>query len=121
MANFLSVWLGDGIGMGIVVNGDLCTGAQNHAGELGHTQSPGSDLLCYCGHRGCLETITSQGYVLEKCREGLRQGVQSDMSKECGGREELSMAQVIAGRGGGGPACAQHLRGGGPVHRREAE
>jgi len=97
VGNFLSVWLGDGIGMGIVANGDLCTGAQNHAGELGHTRVQGSDELCYCGHRGCLETITSQEYVLEKCRDGLRHGVQSAMRKECADRpEELTMAQVIA-------------------------
>lgn len=102
VSNFLSVWLGDGIGMGIVANGGLCTGAKNHAGELGHTQAPGSDALCYCGHRGCLETITSQGYVLEKCREGLRQGVQSDMRKECAGRvEALTMAHVITAANAG--------------------
>jgi predicted NBD/HSP70 family sugar kinase len=100
--HFLSVWLGEGIGIGIVANGDLYTGAQDHAGELGHTQADGSDALCYCGHRGCLEVVTSQSHLLEECRRGLQQGVHSDMRRGCQERiEDLTIAQVISAAEGG--------------------
>jgi N-acetylglucosamine repressor len=100
--HFLSVWLGEGIGIGIVANGDLYTGAQDHAGELGHTQADGSDALCYCGHRGCLEVTTAQAHVLEECRKGLEQGVHSDMRRGLDGHvRDLTMSQVIAAADGG--------------------
>jgi N-acetylglucosamine repressor len=100
--DFLAVWLGDGIGMGIVANGTLHAGAQSHAGELGHTRRAGADALCYCGHRGCLETVASLGHVLERCREGLSQGMNSELSRQCEGQAEaLTVAHVIAAANAG--------------------
>jgi predicted NBD/HSP70 family sugar kinase len=95
VGNFVGVWLGEGIGTGIVVNGEICIGAKGHAGELGHTRSSSSSTLCYCGHRGCLETIASVPYVLEKCREGLRSGVRSEMTDLCDGlSDDLTIDHV---------------------------
>ena len=59
------VILGTGTGGGIVVRGQLVTGANAIAGEWGHNplpwpeddERPGRE--CYCGRRGCLETFLS--------------------------------------------------------------
>jgi fructokinase len=59
------VILGTGIGGGIVVDGQVLTGANAVAGEWGHSplpwprdeERPGP--LCYCGKRGCIETFLS--------------------------------------------------------------
>lgn len=96
-ANFLSVWLGAGIGMGIVIGGENYAGVSGYAGELGHTRGGDASRLCYCGRAGCLEGATSQEYVIERCREGLKAGVMSSMKRLCGGdAADLRIEHVIA-------------------------
>lgn len=79
--NFLSVWIGTGIGMGIVIGGENYVGSDGYAGEIGHTRGGDPSKLCYCGRLGCLETSTGKDYVLQKCREGLEAGVMSSMKR----------------------------------------
>jgi len=81
--NFLSVWLGTGIGMGIVIGGENYVGSDGYAGEIGHTRGGDPSKLCYCGRLGCVETSTGKDYVLHKCREGLEVGVMSSMKRYC--------------------------------------
>jgi predicted NBD/HSP70 family sugar kinase len=81
--HFLCVWLGEGIGMGIIVNGEIYTGNSHYAGEFGHTHAVADGQLCFCGHTGCLETISSKQYILATVREGLQQGVNSEVLKYC--------------------------------------
>ncbi len=83
--DFLCAWIGEGVGMGIVANGALYTGRSSYAGEFGHMHAEEGGQLCYCGHTGCLETICSQQAILAACREGLRQGVSSDIRKHVPG------------------------------------
>jgi fructokinase len=59
------VIIGTGTGGGVVFDGQVLTGANAVAGEWGHNPLPwpqGGELpgaLCYCGHRGCIETFLS--------------------------------------------------------------
>jgi fructokinase len=54
------VILGTGVGGGIVVHGQVLVGANAIAGEWGHNPLPDSRRLeCYCGRRGCVETLLS--------------------------------------------------------------
>jgi Transcriptional regulator/sugar kinase len=95
--NFLSIWMGTGLGMGIVIDGRNYSGASGYAGELGHTRGGDASKLCYCGRTGCLEGSTSEEYVLERCKEGLRAGVMSSMKRLCGGEGEgLRIEHAIA-------------------------
>lgn len=81
--HFLCVMLGEGIGMGIIVNGEIYMGSSFYAGELGHTHFSDEGTLCYCGHAGCLETISSKQHVISLAREGLGKGVHSEILKYC--------------------------------------
>ena len=63
-----AVILGAGVGAGIAVHGRVLRGANGLAGEWGHNPFPWADpgedvgataLACYCGQRGCLETLLS--------------------------------------------------------------
>jgi len=58
VSNFLTITLGRGIGMGIVVNGELYVGSYG-AGEFGHINAVSDGLRCECGKYGCLETVAS--------------------------------------------------------------
>jgi len=63
--NFLCLSVGEGIGLGIVVNGKLLSGSHHGAGELGHTRVSyeADSPLCACGKRGCLEAFANDGAV----------------------------------------------------------
>ncbi|MCS6989660.1 MAG: ROK family protein [Chloroherpetonaceae bacterium] len=59
------VIMGTGVGGGIVVDGKVIGGRQGIAGEWGHNVLEENGELCYCGKRGCVETVLS-GVWLEK-------------------------------------------------------
>lgn len=48
----------DGVGAGLVFDGELFTGASGFAGELAHAQVTEPGRFCFCGGRGCLATET---------------------------------------------------------------
>ena len=58
-SNFAYIKAATGIGAGIVIDGHLLRGATGTAGEIGHTTLDEAGPLCYCGNRGCLETVAS--------------------------------------------------------------
>ena len=57
--------LGTGVGGGIVVNGQVLSGIHGIAGEWGHNPLVGENHPCYCGRKGCIETVIS-GPSLER-------------------------------------------------------
>lgn len=63
--NFLTVTVGRGIGLGIVVNGQLYRGGYGGGGEFGHTVIDPTGPPCACGKQGCLETYVSDPSLLK--------------------------------------------------------
>jgi len=57
--------LGTGCGGGIVVDGQVLEGLHGIAGEWGHNPLRGERTPCYCGRRGCIETVIA-GPALER-------------------------------------------------------
>jgi fructokinase len=53
------VILGTGVGGGLVVDGQLHSGPNAIAGEWGHVVIDDRGPACYCGRRGCVETLLS--------------------------------------------------------------
>ena len=51
---------GQGIGAGLVINGEVFRGSQGTAGEIGHTSIKQDGPQCYCGNYGCLEIYCSR-------------------------------------------------------------
>jgi transcriptional regulator of PTS gene len=70
--NFIVVLLESGIGMGIVINGQLYRGARGCSGEIGHTKVSLGGPLCQCGQRGCLEAHAAEYALLAAANEGGR-------------------------------------------------
>ena len=68
VSNFLTITVGRGIGLGIVINGELYAGSHG-AGEIGHVTTSKSKLSCECGKLGCLETIASDPAILSAAIE----------------------------------------------------
>ncbi|MBC7792450.1 MAG: ROK family protein, partial [Clostridia bacterium] len=64
------VILGTGVGGGVVMYGKVHAGPNDLAGEWGHNVLEPSGPDCYCGKRGCLETLCSgPGMVADYKRE----------------------------------------------------
>lgn len=64
LSDFVLITLGTGLGSGIVINGELISGAHGIAGEFGHIIAERDGRDCGCGRKGCLETyVSSTGVV----------------------------------------------------------
>jgi glucokinase-like ROK family protein len=72
--NFLTVTVGRGVGLGIVVNGEFYRGQNGGAGELGHTTIDPDGPLCACGKHGCLETYVGDPGLIRAAQESAARG-----------------------------------------------
>ena len=57
--DLVCIYVGSGIGCGLVLNGQLYVGADGAAGEFGHTVIEPAGLPCTCGGQGCLDMYCS--------------------------------------------------------------
>lgn len=71
--------MGWGIGLGMIVNGQLFRGFNGYAGEFSHIPLSQSDNLCSCGKRGCLEVDASLNVITEKAKIAIASGTQSKL------------------------------------------
>ncbi len=55
----IGIFIGTGIGGGLILENKLFTGATGGAGEIGHMVVQENGPLCYCGSKGCIEAIAS--------------------------------------------------------------
>ena len=111
MNNFAYVSVSDGVGVAIVMNGEVLRGEHHTAGELGHVSLDPNGPLCACGKRGCWEAFacnsaTSARYV--DVVSGARGGSRRDQTR---GRRETPQVEEIIRR-----AQAWRARGGGDAH-----
>jgi glucokinase len=82
------VFVGTGVGAGIVVDGKLDFGQSHLAGEYGHVKVVPGGRLCGCGQRGCLEAYTSGRNIQLRAIEELRAGAKSRAVELAGGAIE---------------------------------
>ena len=68
-SSFAYIKAATGIGAGIIIDGRLLRGASGTAGEIGHTTLDQAGALCYCGNRGCLETVASGPAIIRLVSE----------------------------------------------------
>jgi predicted NBD/HSP70 family sugar kinase len=76
--HMIYVRLSAGIGAGIVTNGQLQTGSNGLAGEVGHLQVVPDGRVCRCGNRGCLETIASPPAIANLLSQSWNRPVDTD-------------------------------------------
>ncbi len=73
---------GQGIGAGIINNGELYTGALGIAGEIGHTCIDITGAVCECGRKGCLDIYASTIALTREIRKKT-------------GKEEIEFTDII--------------------------
>jgi glucokinase-like ROK family protein len=70
--NVLGIFVGWGIGLGIVIDGKLYQGTSGFAGEFAHSPLfESQEINCTCGKKGCLEAIASGTSIVRMAEEAL--------------------------------------------------
>lgn len=70
--SIVMVTLGTGVGGGIIVSGDILTGSNGGAGEIGHiTVNLNESDACNCGKKGCLEQYASATGIVKEAKRAL--------------------------------------------------
>jgi predicted NBD/HSP70 family sugar kinase/predicted transcriptional regulator len=64
--NFVYLTVSDGVGTGLVANGQVLRGYRSTAGEFGHIPLSIDGPRCQCGARGCLEAYTSNSATVAR-------------------------------------------------------
>jgi len=75
--NIFGAIIEEGIGSGIIINGQLYTGNYSAAGEFGHMMIIPSGPICSCGNRGCLRTLASESAIETSVMRIMKSGVQT--------------------------------------------
>ena len=70
--NVVGIFVGTGIGGGIILKGELFHGASKTAGEIGHIIVKAGGPRCGCGTRGCLEAIASRTAMAKQFRKAIK-------------------------------------------------
>jgi predicted NBD/HSP70 family sugar kinase len=101
--NALVINVGWGVGLGLILEGELFRGHDGFAGEFSHIPLFLNNKLCSCGKSGCLETETSLLVVIEKARLGLESGKLSTLKdKELSAdHPEKAFLNIVAAAGKG--------------------
>lgn len=97
------LYLANGVGAGIIINGEPYHGGHGMAGEVGHLVVEEEGARCSCGNIGCLETVISGASILQRFRRRLDEGVISSLQQHRGDltleviREAASAGDRLAG------------------------
>lgn len=67
--SFVCVFIGTGVGSGIVIDGKIYVGRNFCAGEVGHSKLDLNGPLCTCGQRGCLEAYVNGPAIARRAQE----------------------------------------------------
>jgi len=72
--SMVGIFVGTGIGGGIILDGKLYSGFGHTAGELGHMVLEVSGPKCGCGNKGCFEALASRTAVFQQIKAGIKDG-----------------------------------------------
>lgn len=108
--DLVCLFVGTGVGGGIVAGGHLLEGCNNTAGELGHLTIASGGRHCHCPNRGCLEAYGGGWAIAERAQEAIQSDAQAGqrLVSLAGSVQEVSAA-TVAQAYGYGDSLAQRL------------
>ena len=80
--NVVGIFVGTGIGGGIILQGELFHGASKTAGEIGHIIVKAGGPKCGCGTRGCLEALASRTAMAKQFQKAIKKKKQKSIVTE---------------------------------------
>ncbi|MEJ2209618.1 MAG: ROK family protein [Anaerolineae bacterium] len=96
--DLVCVFVGTGIGGGVVSGGQMLSGCSNTAGEVGHVVVALNGPDCHCGNQGCLEALAGGWAIARRAREAVaaEPDAGAALLRLAGGRAEDLEARVVA-------------------------
>jgi glucokinase len=80
--DMVGIFVGTGVGGGLILDGKLRSGYRHAAAEVGHMIVLADGPVCGCGKRGCLEAVASRTAIDRDIRLGIAAGRQSLLAKQ---------------------------------------
>lgn len=93
--DLLFVNIGWGLGLGVIIDGELYYGGKGFSGELGHMYAYDNDILCHCGKKGCIETEVSGKAIARKIESRILSGESSVLSKKVRSKVPLTTDDIL--------------------------
>jgi N-acetylglucosamine repressor len=103
-ANLVVIKVGQGIGAGIVLNGQLFSGDDHGAGEIGHVMVVEDGPLCKCGNHGCLEAVANIAWIVSHAQEIAAVVTTSPLSQWVAEGQTIDLDAVVKAFDAGDPA-----------------
>ncbi len=91
----LYINIDNGIGLGIMINGQLYYGKSGFSGEFGHIPIFDNEIICKCGKRGCLETEASGRALRKKIIDEIKAGASTILTKKFENIEDIRLNDII--------------------------
>lgn len=73
------------MGGAILIDGNICYGSNQRAGEVGHITVVPDGPVCYCGQKGCLDAVCNSQILARTCNDSLEdffEQLDSDAEKQ---------------------------------------
>src|SRR5438132_5584246 len=80
----IGIFVGTGIGGGLIINGELYSGFNHTAGEIGHMVIDVNGPKCGCGNRGCFEALASRTAIFHRIKAGIKEGEKTLLTEMLG-------------------------------------
>ena len=80
----IGIFLGTGIGGGIILDGKLYSGFTGTAGEIGHMVIQVGGPKCNCGNQGCFEALASRTAIFRRLTEAVAAGKKTILTESLG-------------------------------------
>ena len=91
------MFIGTGIGGGMVIRGEQYRGAGGMGGEIGHMVVMAHDgPKCGCGNRGCLEAVASRSAIVRRVVTAMEKGRKSVVRELCDGDANRIRSRILA-------------------------
>jgi len=84
----VGIFVGTGIGGGIIIDGNLYSGYGHTAGEIGHMVLDVDGPKCGCGNKGCLEALASRTAIFQTIKAGIKSGEKTILTEMLGDKLE---------------------------------
>jgi glucokinase len=109
--NLIYVSVSSGIAAGILVEGQLLSGADGMAGELGHTcVLIEGGRRCVCGSTGCLETVASVPAIWEAIQARVQEGETNAVAESVGRDGGDAYQKMLEAARNGDPLVLEEVR-----------
>jgi glucokinase len=87
-AHLVGIFIGTGIGSGLILNGQLYSGFNRTAGEVGHMVLDLNGPKCGCGNKGCFEALASRTAIFNRIHAAVKQGQKTILTDMLGNNLE---------------------------------